>query len=205
MEDLQFRSVTLHLLRHAASTREKLGRFGRRFDASLDPLRVRELDDAKGMIEDLRLDSLISSPLERCKQSLRYVCDSDCKFTIDPAFTAYHSGYFEDKTDKFVREFHPEYLQLSYGERFLKPIHGEESIAYQRARVAAGLFRILAGRKVDILISTHYSVINMLGNLIRLEFDLQPYAEGRFDVPLGGYLRLAVDVESLGDFLPLIK
>ena len=45
----------------------------------------------------------------------------------------------------------------------------------------------------DIIVSTHFSVINIIANFINENFDYDSYAEGNFNISEGDFLKLEFD------------
>lgn len=184
--------VELVLVRHAASTRSRDGVWGRLYDAPLAEGFEQQLSRTRLELGLLSVDRLLSSPLLRCTQTTEFLFPGQ-SFELVSEFRAFHSGSYETVTEEFIRQTHPEYLGLSYRDRFLRPRFNEESIELQVVRVARGLHRILMQRDPSLVIVTHYSSLNIIANLGVRQWDLEAHADGAYDVALGGYLRLAID------------
>jgi hypothetical protein len=52
-----------------------------------------------------------------------------------------------------------------------------------------------------LVVCSHFSVINIIGNLAESNLDLETYGYGRFDIQEGGLLTLRVDVDRLKEVL----
>jgi len=117
-------------------------------------------------------------------------------------FRAYYSGSLETVTEAFVAEHFPHYLEMSYSERFTSPSFGEESIAEQTRRVRLGLAKMLPlATQNNVIVCSHFSVINIIGNIIANNHDLATYGEARFKVPEGGVITLQADPGALREAL----
>lgn len=189
--------MVLYLVRHAKSLRSKIGIWGRRFDADLDPDFLDELDATREALSRLRIDAAYSSPLSRCLQTAALTLGPQTPVEVVPEFIAYHSGDFEDKHEAEIRSSHPSYLTKSYRDRFLKPNFNEESIADQTTRVKRGLSDILLSGHSLVVIVAHYSVINVIANVASGNLDVDSYADGRFEIAEGGYITVPVVHEHL--------
>jgi broad specificity phosphatase PhoE len=186
--------INLFLLRHGTSTRKQIGVWGRLFDAPLDRNRVADLDRSRTILSTLHAPSIFSSPLQRCTQTLEYIFQGSVYTNIIPELRAYYSGLFEEATEADMEAHHPRYLRMTYAERFTPPMFGEESIADQTIRVLRGLRKILPLlSSPNAIISTHYSVINIIANVLTENYDLTTYAHGLFDLPEGGIIALQVE------------
>lgn len=192
------RTINLYLVRHAASSRKKTGIWGRTYDAPLAPDRMTDLDRSRKILSKIPRVTAFSSPMLRCLQSLEYVLEVKHEVCIIPEFRAYHSGKFEDMSIADVELHFPRYANASYSDRFLAPEFGEESIDAQTRRVRIGITKMLdvvsAG---NIVVSTHYSVINIMGNIAGGNADIATYGQGRFDVLEGGLVILQTDPTAL--------
>jgi len=182
--------MDLYLVRHGKSMRSKIGIWGRRFDAELDPDKLAELDATRETLSQLTVDGAYSSPMLRCLQTGVLVLDPQTPLVVVPDFIAYHSGDFEDQHETDIQRSHPTYLNKSYRERFLKPQFNEESIADQTARVKRGLDAILLSERSLVVIVAHYSVINVIANVASGNADIDSYADGRFDIAEGGCIKI---------------
>lgn len=190
--------MNLYLLRHGVSMRKEIGVWGRRFDAPLAPTSVSSLDASKAALSDIGAADAFSSPLLRCTQSLAHVVGNRWNVRIIEEFRAYHSGKFEVVMEVFIQEHFPKYLEKTYAERFNAPEFGEESIADQASRVRKGMMKMLHLATEDVVIvSTHYSVINIIANIVCGNQDASTYGLGRFDVAEGGLLTLRCDPVAL--------
>ena len=190
--------MDLHLLRHATSVRSQVGIWGRTYDAPLSPAHFAQLDSARVVLARFDRPVVFSSPLLRCVQSLDRVFSAKWPVNIIPEFRAYHSGSFENVTEEYIRTHYPSYLALSYSQRFTSPTFGEESIADQAKRVRIGLLKLLRlGDDTHVVICSHFSVINIIGNMVQNNFDLTTYGEGRFAVAEGGLLTLRTNNDPI--------
>ena len=189
--------MELCLVRHGKSLRSKIGIWGRRFDADLDPDFLDELDPTREALRTLKVGAAYSSPLARCLQTAALVLNPATEVRIVPEFIAYHSGDFENRYEADIRSTHPDYLTKSYRARFLSPQFNEESIAEQTARIRRGLDRVLASHHPLVVISAHYSVINVIANVVSGNTDIDSYADGRFDIAEGGFIRIPVEAAEL--------
>jgi broad specificity phosphatase PhoE len=89
-------------------------------------------------------------------------------------------------------------MEMSYAERFTPPRFGEESIPEQTARVKSGLKKMLSQPLTqNVIICTHYSVINIIANIANRNYDLATYADGRFHVEEGHLCTLTVDPQTM--------
>ncbi len=190
--------MKLYLIRHGTSTRKAQGMWGRNFDAPLSKDHLLELDQSREIILSLAALTTFSSPLLRCRQSLEYVMQSKWPIQIIEEFRAYHSGQFENKTESFVKENFPHYLDLSYAQKFNNPKFDEESIAQQTLRVRRGLLRMLDMPMGEtVAICSHFSVIKIIYNLVARNFDVSSYGIGDLEVLEGGIIPLDIDVNHL--------
>lgn len=185
-------SVELVLVRHASSTRAQVGVWGRRFDAPLATGFEQQLAETKAALQLLDQPTVFSSPLARCRETAAFVFPHHEVQVVDD-LRAYHSGTMEDLTEDYIRERHPTYLGLSFRERFLQPAFGEESMADQAQRVAHGLARVLQASVGTTVVVAHYSSINIVANLVSRNFAIHTYADGIYDLPDGGYIRLTMN------------
>lgn len=184
--------MELVLVRHATSTRSRVGIWGRLYDASLIEGFATQLAETRAALGSLEGSKIFSSPLSRCLETAAFVFPQKT-VQIVKEFRAYHSGIFEEKPEAFIREQHPEYMDLSYRERFLQPQFGEESIAAQTSRVTRGLFEVLeAGDPISVVVS-HYSTINIIAHISSLNWDADTYGDGTYNVVEGSFIRKAVD------------
>lgn len=181
----------LHLLRHATSVRSQVGIWGRTYDAPLSSAHLGQLDATRDILALLDAPTIFSSPLLRCIQSLDYSLKSKWPVNVIPEFRAYHSGSLENLTEAYIATHYPNYLTLSYSARFTSPLFDEESLAEQTKRVKIGIRKMLPlVASPDAVICSHFSVINIIANIVVNNFDLTTYGEGRFAVPEGGLLTL---------------
>lgn len=190
--------MNLYLIRHAISTRKSQGVWGRTFDAPLAKEHLSDLSNSRDAISRLAAPTFFSSPLLRCRQSLDYVMEGKWPICVIPEFRAYHSGRFETVTDAFIKENFPQYLELSYAEKFNDPKFGEESIAEQATRVRRGLLKMFGlPTTEDTVICSHYSVIKIICNLVARNFNVATYGKGDLEISEGGIIRLSVDTVCL--------
>lgn len=191
--------MNLFLIRHGKSIRYRIGIWGRRHDVALDKEYVSEIDEAKHKLSSLQ-GNVFSSPMARCYDTAVYIFGLHRKINVVHEFVSPHSGEFEDKQEKFLRDNYPEYFQISFKERFTYPKYGEESIFDQTYRVAEGFLKVLrAATEKKVFIATHFSVINIIGNIVRGNRDIPSYAEGKFDLNEGEFIELQVNVEKAKD------
>lgn len=185
-------SMELLLVRHATSARSRLGIWGRLYDAPLLEGFAAQLTETKTALESLDVPRIFSSPLSRCLETAAFIFPQRTVQIVDE-FRAYHSGIFEEETEAFLLENHPEYVSLSYRQRFLRPQFGEESIVAQTSRVARGLVRILNEGGSTLVTVAHYSTINIIANIVMLNWSTDSYADGLFDIAEGAFIRMTVD------------
>lgn len=190
--DIGAKSMEFLLIRHAASTRAKEGIWGRLYDASLDRGFEAQLAPTRLALRDIRPLRVLSSPLLRCLETAAFLFPESPIETVNE-FRAYHSGDLENKTEQYVRDQHPEYIRLTYGERFLRPKFQEESVKAQAHRVAHGLLKVLQGEQQRTVIVGHFSSLNIIAHMAAHNWDQEAYADGTYDISLGGYLRIAVN------------
>lgn len=188
--------MNLYLVRHATSTRAAMGVWGRLVDAPLQAGFETQLLDARSELATVPNKRVFASPLSRCLETARFVSPNQSVHVV-PEFRAYHSGVFENETETFIGERNPEYLSLSYAERFQEPQFGEESIAAQTERVATGLAQVSRTKAETLVIVAHYSTINIIAHLCSLNWDQSEYANGVYDLEEGGFIRLAVDAAAV--------
>lgn len=186
------KSMELFLIRHAASTRAKEGIWGRLYDAPLDRGFEAQLAPTRLALRDIRPFRVLSSPLLRCLETAAFLFPGSPIETVDE-FRAYHSGDLENKTEQFVRDQHPEYIRLTYGERFLRPKFQEESVKAQARRVARGLLKVLHGDQPRTAVVGHFSSLNIIAHMAARNWEQETYADGTYDISLGGYVRIAVN------------
>lgn len=188
--------MKLYLIRHAKSLRAKMGAFGRTVDVDIDQDFLSQCDEARSFLALRSFEAIATSPLARCRSTLKQIFGTDRRFTEISDFRAYHSGALEDKSEEFVIKMYPGYENLPYRDRFLRPKFGEESITEQAIRVRRGLNTLLEKCSGgDVCICTHYSVINIIGHLAAGNMHSETYGDGSFDVPEGGFI--ALDGSSL--------
>ena len=192
--------MDLFLVRHASSTREAIGTWGRRFDAPLADGYQEQLREAKNALERLPRARIYSSPLSRCMQSAEYIWP-DHKVHVVEAFQAYHSGFFEEKSEEFVKAHYPQYAAMTFRERFLEPQFGEESIRSQAIRVANGLYSILEHLSGTPAIVAHYSSINIIAHFASDNWDIDTHADGKYDLLDGAHISLRMNPYVLHDNL----
>ena len=102
--------------------------------------------------------------------------------------------FFPSPVEDFIKNKYPEYLKQSFKERFCIPKYNEESIVQQTHRVLYGLKKTFSMHlSGDIIVSTHFSVINIIANFINENFDYDSYAEGNFNISEGDFLKLEFD------------
>lgn len=185
-------AMDLYLVRHATSTRASTDIWGRLVDAPLEQGFEAQLSSTRSALETIPEMIVFSSPLARCLQTAQFVCPGRRIHILDE-FRAYQSGIFEEATEASIRERHPEYLSLSYRERFLQPRFGEESIAEQAKRVATGLPTVLRQGGKEPVVVAHYSTINIIAHISMLNWDQSEYANGVYDLEEGGFIRITID------------
>lgn len=185
-------SMEVFLVRHAASTRAKEGLWGRLYDAPLDEGFESQLAQTRGALRLRHSLRIVSSPLLRCRESAGFLFPGR-RIEIVDEFRAYDSGVLENETEQFVRDHHPGYLQLSYGERFLRPEFEEESLEAQACRVARGLLKVLNGSHQSTAIVGHFSSLNIIAHIASHNWDLETHGNGTYDISLGGYMRIVIN------------
>lgn len=189
--------MNLILLRHGISTRKVLGVWGRLTDAPLDRRYLSGLDNSRAVISLLETPTIFSSPLRRCIQSVEYLFPYPVAITTIDDFRAYHSGQFESATEAFIKNHYPNYLAMTYAERFISPVYGEESLLEQTIRVRRGLVIALSQATRDnVLVCSHFSVINVIANLVNGNNDIATYGSGTYDIAEGCLLQFRLDKES---------
>lgn len=184
--------MELFLIRHASSTRAKEGVWGRLYDAPLDEGFESQLAGTKSALQLAYPLRIVSSPLLRCQETATFLFPGS-RVRIVYEFRAYGSGDLEDKTEQFIREHHPEYLRLSYRERFLRPIFREESLEDQALRVARGILKILSESRRSTAVIAHFSSLNILAHIALHNWDLEAHGSGTYDIDLGSYIRIVID------------
>ncbi|GAA4056603.1 hypothetical protein GCM10023065_01610 [Microbacterium laevaniformans] len=186
------KTMELVLVRHGTSTRAQEGVWGRLYDAPLADGFESQLMRSRLELQDAASSTIVSSPLTRCMQTAAFIFPDSPVAPIS-AFRAFHSGIFEDATESYIRERHPEYLELTYRQRFLNPRYGEESIHAQVRRVAGGLFDVLDTDDEQLVIVSHYSSMNIIANIGVRNWRVDTHADGAYDIALGSYFRLLID------------
>lgn len=185
-------SMELILVRHATSTRARIGIWGRLFDASLEDGFEDQLAETRSALASIHEPHVFSSPLTRCRETAAFVCPQ-AEIQIVDEFRAYHSGFFEEKTETFIRRYCPNYLDLSYRERFVQPRFEEESVAAQADRVGRGLVAVLREDSRTSVVVAHFSTINIIAHIGSLNWDKDTYADGTYDLAEGAFIRIVVD------------
>ncbi|PBD00828.1 broad specificity phosphatase PhoE [Streptomyces sp. Ag82_O1-15] len=184
--------MELVLVRHATSTRSRVGVWGRLYDAPLVDGFEEQLAETRAALESLEKSKVYSSPLLRCLESAAFIFPQKAVRIVEE-FRAYHSGFFEEKTEAFIREHNPEYMSLSYRDRFLRPYFDEESMEAQASRVERGILRVLGeGAPISVIVA-HYSTINIIAHIGSLNWETDTYADGTYDVAEGAFIRKRVD------------
>lgn len=184
--------MELILVRHATSTRSRVGIWGRLYDAPLVEGFEDQLTETRAELESLEESKVYSSPLSRCLETAAFIFPRK-SIQIVEKFRAYHSGFFEDKTEDFIREHNSEYMSLSYRDRFLRPHFDEESMAAQVSRVKTGILDVLGeGAPISVIVA-HYSTINIVAHISSLNWEIDTYADGTYDVVEGAFIRKTVD------------
>ncbi|MFE4577935.1 histidine phosphatase family protein [Streptomyces chartreusis] len=184
--------MELVLIRHATSTRSRVGIWGRLYDAPLVEGFEEQLAATRAELECLEDPKVFSSPLLRCLETAAFILPRKAVDIVDE-FRAYHSGFFEEKTEDFIREHNPEYMSLSYRDRFLRPHFDEESLEAQASRVKRGILKVLGEGDPTLVIVAHYSTINIIAHISSLNWETDTYADGTYDVAEGAFIRKAVD------------
>ena len=128
------------LVRHIGSTRASENNFGRRYDADIDEKKKNQIDDVRSYLSETVPCKILSSPARRCLSTARVVYPTEL-VGIVPEFIPYHSGLFEKKEESWVRENYSKYYHSAFGDRFLQPKHGEESISDQYRRCKPAIIR----------------------------------------------------------------
>ena len=188
--------MNLFLLRHAKSLRSKIGMWGRRYNADLDPDYLHDVKESKAVLSKLQEVDVFSSPLIRCINTLKVIVEEKQQIILVDELTAYHSGFFEDKSEAYIREKYPDYLTKTFSEKFCLPQYEEEGIFQQTERILSGFEKLLLqSSKKSIIISTHFSVINVIANFANENFDKLTYADGRFDVKEGDFICIQLNKE----------
>ena len=189
------------LLRHATSTRERDGQWGRLYDAPLGTSYKGELGNALSNLGQRQVPRVHSSPLLRCTLTARHVFP-DSEIILVDDLRAYHSGIFEGLTESEVLRAYPNYVNLPYKDRFLHPRFGEESIESQARRVSCGLEAILSADVEDVVvIVAHFSTINVIAHIALGNLDPRTFADGAFDIAPGDFLSLSVALPQIKDHL----
>lgn len=190
--------MKLHLIRHGKSQRHSIGVWGRTFDSPLDPDFHPLMDQAKVAFSSIGEIDVFSSPLSRCLESLGYILPREARIIVVEELRAYHSGQFEDKTDAFMQANHSAYCNLSFADRFSAPQFGEESIVDQTRRVRRGFATLLdLATCDDAVLCTHYSVINIVANIVTGNSNVTTYGDGIFDVAEGACLTFTFDEDAV--------
>ncbi|TDB93196.1 histidine phosphatase family protein [Actinomadura sp. 7K534] len=184
--------MKLFLVRHAASTRARLGIWGSLFDAPLEDGFEDQLAETKSALASIQDPKVFSSPLSRCRETTAYIYPH-ADVRIVEEFRAYHSGIFEGKTEAFVREQCPHYMDLSYRERFLRPRFEEESVDAQAGRVGKGLVKVLREGSQTSMVVAHYSTINIIAHISSLNWNKGTYADGVYDLKEGAFINVTID------------
>ncbi|MET9194574.1 histidine phosphatase family protein [Streptomyces olivaceus] len=184
--------MELVLVRHATSMRSRVGIWGRLYDAPLIEGFEEQLAETRAALECLEEPKVSSSPLSRCLETAAFIFPQKAVHVVEE-FRAYHSGFFEEKTESFIREHNPEYVSLSYRDRFLRPHFDEESMEAQASRVERGILRVLGAGDPILVIVAHYSTINIIAHITSLNWETDTYADGIYDVAEGAFIRKTVD------------
>ncbi|MEU0073925.1 histidine phosphatase family protein [Streptomyces sp. NPDC006332] len=184
--------MELVLVRHATSMRSRVGIWGRLYDAPLVEGFEEQLAETRAALKSLEDPKVSSSPLSRCLETAAFVFPSKAVHIVGE-FRAYHSGFFEEKTESFIREHNPEYMTLSYRDRFLRPHFDEESMEAQASRVKRGILRVLGEGDPILVIVAHYSTINIIAHITSLNWETDTYADGTYDVAEGAFIRKTLD------------
>ncbi|WP_189774722.1 histidine phosphatase family protein [Streptomyces tauricus] len=184
--------MELVLIRHGTSTRSRVGIWGRLYDAPLAEGFEEQLAETRAALESLEQPKVCSSPLLRCLETASFIFPQKAVRIIEE-FRAYHSGLFEEKTEDFIREHNPEYVSLSYRDRFLRPNFDEESMEAQTSRVKRGILRVFGDGDPILAIVGHYSTINIIAHISSLNWETDTYADGVYDVAEGAFIRKTVD------------
>jgi broad specificity phosphatase PhoE len=185
----------LLLVRHGKSDRVEQDKFSRRFDSNLDQNFLGSLNEAKDYFSQFEEKLLVSSPAIRCQDTLKYLFDNqEPNPVLIEQFIPYHFGDFEEKSDSWVKENMEWYYNGSFKSAFLHPKYGEEGIASQTQRIGPGLTQLLKLQtSTPLILSSHYSVIQVICNIIFLNHDISTFVNGYFDLRCGEFIDIRLN------------
>ncbi len=130
------RTYKIHLIRHGLTDANILGKYiGKRTDAPLTPLSVKDLKEIKENGEMPYIEALYSSPMLRCKQTASVLFPGFEPKIIDE-LSEYDFGEFEGKTAEQL-EVNPAYSEWTSG-KIPAPPSGETNEDFIK-RQALGL------------------------------------------------------------------
>lgn len=177
--------TTVFFLRHAESTANRNGTLaGRLPDISLSERGFRESRKLVKILSDLEFDLIISSPIQRCVETLNpFLKKSGKSLTFEPGFQEMDYGTWSGKELKKLSK-KPEWkLVQSNPEKFRFP--KGESFKEASQRVSAALERIKEQNpRKRILVATH-------GDIIKLAITLT------LGLPINKFQKLIVDPASI--------
>jgi broad specificity phosphatase PhoE/ribonuclease HI len=155
-------TTVTHLLRHGQTEHTPERRFSGSSDVPLSDLGRAEARAAAAYLGDRGIDVIVSSPLQRCRETAAAAADVlGLKADVDDDLRELDFGEWEGLTGEEVRERSPSAFRRWWGATDVRA-PGGESIADVSARVARARERILtrhAGRTV--LVVSHVTPIKL--------------------------------------------
>ena len=177
--------TTVFFLRHAESTANRNGILaGRIPDISLSERGFKESKKLVKTLSDLEFDLIISSPIQRCVETLTpFLKRSGKNLTLEPGFQEMDYGNWSGKELKILSK-KPEWKSVQSNPEVFRFPKGE-SFKEASQRVSAALERIEKQyAKKRILVATH-------GDIIKLAVALT------LGLPINNFQKLIVDPASI--------
>jgi probable phosphoglycerate mutase len=173
----------VYLVRHGHIDNGSEKKYLGRTDISLDSIGIAQAKTLREYFQTIPLDAVFTSPLKRCLQTTRIVCeDKQLHYETVEAFAEINMGEWENVPMAEIQSTYPElYAQRGENLEYFTPPHGESfhDVA-ERAKYAFGA--IVRHAQGSILIVAHAGVnrtilADILGisinDMLRIE---QPYA-----------------------------
>jgi broad specificity phosphatase PhoE len=137
--------TTLYLIRHGETDWNVQGRYQGQADP---PLNARGIAQSEALVEALqeeRLDTLCSSPLQRAAGTAHIVSQAlRIPLTVDDRFMEIHQGDWQTRLRSEIESLYPDRFRMWEARPWETRPPGGESIAEVQARVYAGVDALVA-------------------------------------------------------------
>ena len=148
--------MNIYMVRHGKTAMNEKGLIQGSSNTKLSELGINQANEAKKMLQDVKFDICISSPLERTIKTASIIVDNKCKIITDDRLLERIMGEFEGMPhDEYVKGNYWD-LELNSGDKGVEPVKD----LFKRANDFLSYLKTL--NYENVLIVSHAAIIRAI-------------------------------------------